>query len=203
MCETCGCSLPRQESDIHHYGQHDHVHGHGHAASSETIDVLKGLMSANDRAAAHNRAHFDRAALLAINLMSSPGAGKTRLDDFPGGNWFLPGILEDIPEAAPVYREELFAPVALLFRVPHLEAAIDLANDTPFGLGSAIFTQDRGEVLHAVRRLDAGSTAVNRIVASDPRLPFGGTKTSGYGRELAKDGMMAFVNKKTVTISGL
>jgi len=79
MCETCGCSLPRQESDVHHDGQHDHVHGHGHAASSETIDVLKGLMSANDRAAAHNRAHFDRAGVLAINLMSSPGAGKTRL----------------------------------------------------------------------------------------------------------------------------
>lgn len=87
MCETCGCSLPRQQSDHHHHdhqhrhahGVHDHDHGHGNAAGSETLEVLKGLMSANDRAAAHNRAHFDRAGVLAINLMSSPGAGKTRL----------------------------------------------------------------------------------------------------------------------------
>ncbi len=131
------------------------------------------------------------------------GAERASVDGFEGGNWFRPGILEDIPEAAPAYRDEVFGPVALLFRVPHLDAAIELANDTPFGLGSAIFTRDKGEVDHAVRRLEAGATAVNRIVASDPRLPFGGVKTSGYGRELAKDGMMAFMNRKTVTVTGL
>ncbi len=131
------------------------------------------------------------------------GAEKTTVPGFEGGYWFTPGMLEDIPEAAPAFRDEIFGPVALMHRVPSLEAAIELANDTPFGLGSAIFTQDEADVLHAVRRIDAGCTAVNRIVASDPRLPFGGVKTSGYGRELAKDGMMAFVNKKTVTVTGL
>ncbi|MEE4211409.1 MAG: aldehyde dehydrogenase family protein, partial [Parvularcula sp.] len=131
------------------------------------------------------------------------GAERVNVDGFPKGHWFRPGILDQIPEEAPAYREEIFGPVALLFRVPNFEAAIELANDTPFGLGSAIFTQDPGEVDHAVRRLEAGATAVNRIVASDPRLPFGGVKTSGYGRELAKEGMMAFANRKTVTVKGL
>jgi len=131
------------------------------------------------------------------------GAERLTLDGLEKGNWFAPGLIEEIPESAPAFRDEIFAPVALLFKVPHLEAAIDLANDSEFGLGSAIFTQDRSEILHAVRRLEAGATAVNRIVASDPRLPFGGAKSSGYGRELAKDGLMAFVNRKTVTVSGL
>jgi succinate-semialdehyde dehydrogenase/glutarate-semialdehyde dehydrogenase len=130
------------------------------------------------------------------------GGTRESVEGMEQGNWFVPGMLEDIPEAAPAFREEVFAPLALLFRVPSLDAAIELANDSPFGLGSVIFTRDRAEVDHAVRRLEAGSTAVNRIVASDPRLPFGGVKSSGYGRELAKDGMMAFVNKKTVTVSG-
>ena len=130
------------------------------------------------------------------------GAEPVSVDGFPHGNWFAPGILEAIPETAPAFREEIFGPVALFFRVPDFEAAVDLANDSDFGLGSAIFTRDEGEALHAIRRLEAGTTAVNRIVASDPRLPFGGVKTSGYGRELARDGMMAFVNRKTVTITG-
>jgi succinate-semialdehyde dehydrogenase/glutarate-semialdehyde dehydrogenase len=130
------------------------------------------------------------------------GGTRESVEGMEQGNWFVPGMLEDIPEAAPAFREEVFAPLALLFRVPSLDAAIELANDSPFGLGSVIFTRDRAEVDHAVRRLEAGSTAVNRIVASDPRLPFGGVKSSGYGRELAKDGMMGFVNKKTVTVSG-
>ncbi|GGY51473.1 NAD-dependent succinate-semialdehyde dehydrogenase [Parvularcula lutaonensis] len=131
------------------------------------------------------------------------GAEKVEVDGFPNGAWFSPGMMEDIPENAPAYRDEIFAPVALMFRVPNLDEAIELANNSDFGLGSAIFTKEKSEVTHAVRRLEAGATAVNRIVASDPRLPFGGVKTSGYGRELAKDGMMALVNKKTVTISGL
>lgn len=130
------------------------------------------------------------------------GGERGEVDGFPEGNWLTPGLIENVPPGAPTYRDEVFAPVGLMFRTPDLDAAIDLANDSDFGLGSTIFTQEKVDVVHAVRRLDAGSTAVNRIVASDPRLPFGGTKTSGYGRELARDGMMAFVNRKTVTLSG-
>jgi succinate-semialdehyde dehydrogenase/glutarate-semialdehyde dehydrogenase len=132
--------------------------------------------------------------LVGAERIEGPNGGK--------GYWFQPGVIENIPEGSPAYCEEVFGPVALLFKAPSLDAAIDMANDNPFGLGSAIFTGERGDVDHAVRRLEAGATAVNRIVASDPRLPFGGVKESGYGRELARDGMMAFVNRKTVTISG-
>ena len=127
------------------------------------------------------------------------GAGVARGPNEGRGWWYEPGILEGVPEDANAYREELFGPVALLFRAPSLDAAIELANDTAYGLGSAIFTREESEKREAVQRLEAGATAINRIVASDPRLPFGGVKASGYGRELARDGMMAFVNAKTVT----
>lgn len=159
----------------------------GPLANAAAVDEVEAQVEASIRAGARQ----------------TVGAKRVTVDGFESGHWFLPGMLEDIPENAPAFRDEIFAPVALMFRVPSLEAAIDLANDSEFGLGSVIFTQDKSEVLHAVRRLDAGATAVNRIVASDPRLPFGGAKTSGYGRELAKDGLMAFVNRKTITVSGL
>lgn len=114
------------------------------------------------------------------------------------GNFYQPGILENIPENAPAYSEELFGPVALLFKVGDLEEAIELANSSRFGLGSAIFTQDQEEMDIAVRDLQAGSTFINAFVSSDPHLPFGGVKDSGYGRELSSEGIMEFCNIKTV-----
>ncbi len=118
------------------------------------------------------------------------------------GYFYRPGILADVPESAPAYAEEFFAPIAILFRVSNLDEAIALGNATRFGLGSAIFTEDPKEIEQAANDLDAGATFVNQIVASDPSRPFGGVKASGYGRELYRDGMMAFVNRKTVSISG-
>ncbi len=117
------------------------------------------------------------------------------------GYYYQPGILENVPANTPAYEEELFGPVALLFKVQTLEEAIDLANDTRFGLGAAIFTNDEDEMKQAIRDLDAGSTFINHIVASDPRLPFGGVKASGYGRELAAEGIREFTNIKTVVKS--
>jgi succinate-semialdehyde dehydrogenase/glutarate-semialdehyde dehydrogenase len=117
------------------------------------------------------------------------------------GYFYTPAILADIPKNAPAYSEELFGPVASLYKVNNLEEAIELANATRFGLGSAIMTQDKTEIETACRDLDAGSTFVNANVASDPRLPFGGVKSSGYGRELSKDGLLEFVNRKTISIS--
>lgn len=114
------------------------------------------------------------------------------------GYFVSPGIMEDIPEDAPAYTEELFGPVACLFKVSSLEEAVILGNITRFGLGSAIFTQDETEKGYAVKHLDAGSTFINTIVASDPRLPFGGVKASGYGRELGSEGIHEFVNVKTI-----
>ena len=124
--------------------------------------------------------------------------GGTALDR--KGWWFRPGVLANIPKDAPAYREEIFGPVALLFRVDDLDAAIALANDSDFGLGSSVWTNDENEQRRFIDELEAGQTFVNAMVASDPALPFGGVKRSGYGRELAQPGIRAFVNQKTVFV---
>ncbi|PWE17668.1 NADP-dependent succinic semialdehyde dehydrogenase [Marinicauda salina] len=115
-------------------------------------------------------------------------------------SFVTPGVLEQIPPASPGYREELFGPVALMFKAADLDAAIRLANDHAYGLGSSLWSSDEAEIEAAASRLEAGSTYVNQMVASDPRLPFGGVKKSGYGRELAREGLFAFTNAKTIAI---
>ena len=117
------------------------------------------------------------------------------------GHFYRPGILEKISKTSRVYHEEIFAPDALLFRVESLDEAIEIANSSPFGLGSAIFTKDKGEQERAITELEAGATFVNAMTSSNPHLPFGGIKRSGYGRELAAEGIRAFCNTKTVYIA--
>ncbi len=116
------------------------------------------------------------------------------------GNYYEPTILTNIPKDSPAYAEELFGPVASLFRVRNIQEAIQLANDTAFGLGSSAWTQDSEEQQMLIEQLQAGSVFINGMVKSDPRLPFGGTKNSGYGRELSIQGMHEFVNIKTVWV---
>ena len=116
-----------------------------------------------------------------------------------GAGWFYaPTVLADIPRGSPAREQELFGPVASLFRVPSVEAAIALANDSTYGLGASAWTTDAVEAERFAHGLEAGSVFINGMVASDPRYPFGGVKHSGYGRELASWGLREFVNIKTV-----
>ncbi|HSJ14394.1 MAG TPA: NAD-dependent succinate-semialdehyde dehydrogenase [Longimicrobiales bacterium] len=126
-----------------------------------------------------------------------------------GGNavdcagWFYaPTVITDVPEDSPAYGEELFGPVASLFHVSGIDEAIALANATRFGLGSAAWTRDPAEQERFIEGLEAGLVFINAMVASDPRLPFGGVKASGYGRELDTVGIREFVNIKAVSMTG-
>jgi len=124
--------------------------------------------------------------------------GGKRLDR--PGHFYEPTVLANVPREAPVSCEEVFGPVAMLFRVSSIDEAIELANTTTFGLGAAAWTTDDAEQVRFVAELEAGSVFINGMVASDPRLPFGGIKNSGYGRELSEFGIREFVNIKTVWI---
>ncbi len=117
------------------------------------------------------------------------------------GEFMQPTILTDIAADNPAYHQEFFGPVALFFRVADADAAVKLANDSPFGLGGSIFTTDieRGRAL--ARRIDTGMVFINSAAVSSPELPFGGVKNSGYGRELSGAGIQEFVNKKLIRVA--
>jgi succinate-semialdehyde dehydrogenase/glutarate-semialdehyde dehydrogenase len=135
-----------------------------------------------------------------IELGARVLTGGTRLDG--PGFYYPPTVLTDIPEDSPAYRDELFGPAAALFPAPDLDAAIRIANATSFGLGASAWTSDIKETERFIEELDAGCVFINGMVASDPRLPFGGIKRSGYGRELGVFGIREFTNIKTVWIRG-
>ena len=141
---------------------------------------------------------------LDLQVKASVGAGAKvlvggyRLPE--KGNFYAPTILADIPLGAPPYQEEFFGPVASVFRVKNIDEAIALANSTNFGLGASVWTNDHQEQEQAIEQIEAGSVFVNSMVKSDPRIPFGGIKRSGYGRELGVEGIREFVNIKTIWI---
>jgi succinate-semialdehyde dehydrogenase/glutarate-semialdehyde dehydrogenase len=116
------------------------------------------------------------------------------------GNYFEPTVLTDVTPENDIYREELFGPVAQVYRVPSEEEAVALANDTPFGLGSYVMTNDPEQAERVADQIDAGMVYVNIVGADGAELPFGGTKRSGFGRELGRYGADEFVNKKLIRI---
>jgi succinate-semialdehyde dehydrogenase/glutarate-semialdehyde dehydrogenase len=146
----------------------------------------------------------DAVASLHADVQKSIEAGARILTggkpaDRPG-NFYLPTVLTDVPKSSPAYREELFGPVASLFRVKNADDAIRVANDTRFGLGASAWTNDPHEQERFVNALEAGMVFINQMVASDPRVPFGGVKRSGHGRELSVYGIREFMNVKTVWV---
>lgn len=125
--------------------------------------------------------------------------GGRALSEQPG-NFYQPTILAEIPADSPARLEEFFGPVALVFRVSGIDEAIELANSTSFGLGASAWTAEKAESERFISELEAGSVFINGLVKSDLRLPFGGIKRSGYGRELSVQGIHEFVNIKTVWV---
>ncbi|MEH2147617.1 NAD-dependent succinate-semialdehyde dehydrogenase [Nostoc sp.] len=142
---------------------------------------------------------LDQQVQNAISCGGKVLTGGNPLSDRPG-NFYPPTIIIDIPTDTPIAKEEFFGPVALLFRVPDIDAAIKLANDSPFGLGASAWTTNDQESDRLVEEIEAGAVFINSMVKSDPRLPFGGIKRSGYGRELSIQGIHEFVNVKTVWV---
>jgi succinate-semialdehyde dehydrogenase/glutarate-semialdehyde dehydrogenase len=118
------------------------------------------------------------------------------------GFFYQPTVLTDIPRDSPAHREELFGPVASVFRVPSMEDALRLANDSDFGLGASLWSNNSQDHEQFIDQIESGAAFINGMVASDPRLPFGGVKQSGYGRELGSHSIHEFVNIKTVAIYG-
>jgi succinate-semialdehyde dehydrogenase / glutarate-semialdehyde dehydrogenase len=117
------------------------------------------------------------------------------------GNYYAPTVLTDVPKESPAYKEEFFGPVASLFRVKTIDEAICLANDSRFGLGASAWTNDEKERERFINELESGMVFINKMVASDARIPFGGVKHSGHGRELAANGIREFMNITTVSIA--
>jgi succinate-semialdehyde dehydrogenase/glutarate-semialdehyde dehydrogenase len=116
------------------------------------------------------------------------------------GYFYQPTVLTNVTQSMPVWREETFGPAAAVMRVKDADEAVAMANDSQFGLGASLWTQDLERGQRLAREIEAGSVFINGMVASDPRLPFGGVKRSGYGRELSGFGIREFVNIQTIWV---
>ena len=130
-------------------------------------------------------------------------AGAARADgDLASGYFLRPTVFADVQDEMTIAREEIFGPVATIMTYDDLEQAIEIANDTPYGLGSYVYTTDSQQALRVADALDTGMVYINGVGLDAPELPFGGTKRSGFGRELGPLGIEEFLNKKLIRING-
>lgn len=134
---------------------------------------------------------------ISLKLGAKLFCGGKRIDN----KFYAPTLLFDVQKGMPVYDEETFGPVSVVIPAKDAEDAIRIANDTPFGLGASIWTKNIQLAEDMASKIDAGAVFINGMVKSDPRLPFGGTKRSGFGRELASFGIREFTNIKTVWVA--
>ncbi len=162
-------------------------------------DPLEKSTDIGPLATATIRSELDQQVKQAIKDGAKVLIGGEAMTDRPG-NYYPPTILTDISADSPTAQEEFFGPVALLFKVKDIDEAIALANHIPFGLGASAWTSNESESKRLIAEIEAGAVFINGMVKSDPRLPFGGIKRSGYGRELSSQGIHEFVNVKTVWI---
>lgn len=158
--------------------------------TAKVLGAADELTPLSSEAAAQNLAKQVDAAVAAGANLATKGERK--------GAWFPPGVLTGVTKDSPTYREELFGPVAQVYKVNSEEEAIELANDIPFGLGSYLFTTDPEQADRVAERIEAGMVFVNVVEADGVELPFGGVKRSGFGRELGRFGIDEFVNKKLI-----
>src|SRR3954470_1856198 len=161
----------------------------GDPSSADTAIGPLSSTAAADRLEAQVKRAIDAVATLAA------GGGRE-------GNFFKTAVITDIAKDNPAYSEEFFGPVAQVYKVGSEEEAVELANDTPYGLGSYVFTSDNDQALRVADRIEAGMVFINAVGAEGVELPFGGVKASGFGRELGRFGMDEFVNKKLIRVGG-
>lgn len=165
------------------------------------VKKLKAGPPLNEDTQIGTLARKDLADTLANQVKDSVDRGAEILTGGEHNNaWFAPTVMVNITPDMPVFQEETFGPVAPMIKVKSEEEAFELAARTKFGLGATLFTQDIDNARKQIERIGDGSFFINDLVKSDPRLPFGGTKYSGYGRELSREGMLEFVNIKTVYV---
>jgi succinate-semialdehyde dehydrogenase/glutarate-semialdehyde dehydrogenase len=158
--------------------------------TKKVLEIAEGLAPLSSAAAAERLAEqVQRAVADGAQLVS---AGERK------GAFFPPGVLTGVSPDSPSYREELFGPVAAVYKVNSEDEAVQVANDTPFGLGSYVFTTDAEQAKRVADKIDAGMVFINAVGAEGVELPFGGVKRSGFGRELGRFGIDEFVNKKLI-----
>lgn len=174
----------------------------GFVAAMEALRVGDPMDDTTDVGPLYSAAAVDKLLHQVASALASGGELLTGGKGISGeGSYVEPTAIAGVPPEAAICNEETFGPLALLFRVRSLDEALQLANDTPFGLGASCWTKDTEEQERLAAELQAGSVFFNTPVASDPRLPFGGIKHSGYGRELSAVGMREFLNAKTVVVA--